>query len=172
MNAAPVRTGIDLPSVRGAYVLLIETVATVSLVVRGTMARLAPGTYLYCGSARGPGGIRARVGRHLKAGKTLRWHVDRLTEAGRITGVIVAPDGDECDLFDGLRSRLRGAVPVAGFGSSDCRRCPAHLLSIPDQKDVMQSIRLIVREDSTMPESAFFELGPNTLLNRTAPVRA
>jgi hypothetical protein len=24
------------------------------------------------------------------------------------------------------------SVPVAGFGSSDCRRCPAHLLAVAD----------------------------------------
>ncbi len=132
----------DLPPLPGAYVLLIGTVATVAVSIRGRTARLPPGGYLYCGSAKGPGGIRARVRRHLKARKALRWHVDRLTAAGEIRGVIVAPGGDECDLFARLRARPGCEVPVPGFGSSDCRRCPAHLLAMGDAGDAGPFISL------------------------------
>jgi histidyl-tRNA synthetase len=106
------------------------------------MARLPAGAYLYCGSAKGPGGISARVERHLKRRKALRWHVDRLTVVGDIGGVIVAPDGDECELFDRLHAIAGCTVPVAGFGSSDCRRCPAHLLRMNDTDDALSRISL------------------------------
>jgi Uri superfamily endonuclease len=36
---------------------------------------LSPGLYAYCGNAYSPGGIRARVSRHRRAGKPLRWHL-------------------------------------------------------------------------------------------------
>ena len=43
--------------------------------------------------------------------------------------VIVELDASECDLFRrDLESGL-WAVAAMGFGSSDCRSCPAHLLA-------------------------------------------
>ena len=134
--------GLDLPPLPGAYVLLIATVGTVALSIKGRTARLSPGGYLYCGSAKGPGGIRVRVRRHLKARKAQHWHVDRLTAAGHIRGVIVAPGGDECDLFTRLCAVPGCEVPVPGFGSSDCRRCRAHLLSIGDVDDAVARLSL------------------------------
>ncbi|MDC7789088.1 GIY-YIG nuclease family protein [Rhodoplanes sp. TEM] len=90
---------------------------------------LAPGRYLYCGSARGPGGLRARIARHLRRRKTLRWHVDRLTTRGTVIAVWAVPDGDECALAGALAGL---PVPIPGFGASDCRRCPSHLFAWPD----------------------------------------
>ena len=120
----------DLPPIGGAYAILIETRRPADITLRGVNLRLCPGQYLYCGSARGPGGIRARVGRHLRKSKAQRWHVDRLTGIGRVSGVVVAPDGSECALFARF-SALKGAeVPAPGFGSSDCSRCAAHLLRL------------------------------------------
>ena len=150
------RAGPDLPPLPGAYALLIGSVGTVTVPIGGKTARLPPGAYLYCGSAKGPGGIRARVGRHLKARKALRWHVDRLTAAGGIRGVIVAPDGDECDLFNRFRAIAGCTVPVAGFGSSDCCRCPAHLLRMGNVADAVSRITLqphetFVRVESGLP---------------------
>ncbi|WP_296520394.1 DUF123 domain-containing protein [Rhodoplanes sp.] len=94
------------------------------------MAKTLPaGRYLYCGSARGPGGLRARIARHLRRRKTLRWHVDRLTTRGTVFAVWAIPGGDECDLVARLAAL---PVPLPGFGSSDCRRCRSHLLAWPE----------------------------------------
>ena len=93
---------------------------------------LPAGCYAYCGSAYGPGGLQARIGRHLRADKALRWHVDRLTAAGRIVDFRAVPGGRECDLLDRLLEAPGASVPVPGFGSSDCRRCPAHLVALPE----------------------------------------
>ena len=98
--------------------------------------RLARGLYLYCGSAYGPGGLAARVGRHLKRGKTLRWHIDHLTEAGDITGALLAPGGRECDLAGRIAGHPDSGIPIIGFGSSDCRTCQSHLLSVPPDFDL------------------------------------
>ena len=118
------------PSLPGAYVLAVEIAEPLTVELPGKpTARLGPGRYLYCGSARGPGGIRARLARHMRRGKAVHWHIDRLTEAGTVLGAWVFSGGDECDLVTALSSL---PVPIAGFGSTDCVQCRAHLLLWPD----------------------------------------
>ena len=70
----------QLPAAPGSYVLLI-TVAAPLTIHAGRLGAIAlsPGTYAYTGSALGPGGLRARVGRHLRAEKRPHWHIDALT---------------------------------------------------------------------------------------------
>ncbi len=121
----------DLPAAAGAYVLVIELVRPLAIETAMTgSAALPAGVYAYCGSARGPGGIRARIGRHLRRGKTPRWHIDRLTDAGRVVAVRAVPGGDECALLADLLGETGTTVPVPGFGSTDCRTCPAHLVAL------------------------------------------
>ena len=132
----------ELPSAAGAYVLVIDTGKPIRVQIMGRTARLLPGGYFYCGSARGPGGIRARVGRHLKKGKTLRWHIDRLTAAAEIRNVIVAPGGTECALFELLFALPGAEVPIPGFGSSDCRRCRSHLLRVSNATTIVNALPL------------------------------
>lgn len=123
----------DFPGEPGAYVLLIRLEARLPLddIPAFRWRSLEPGLYAYCGSAYGPGGIRARVSRHLRADKPLRWHVDRLTAAGRVERVGVRIGGRECDLAGEMLGH-GGLAVLPGFGSSDCRTCPAHLLRLPD----------------------------------------
>jgi Uri superfamily endonuclease len=81
------------------------------------------GRYLYTGSARRA--FEARIARHLRADKSLRWHIDHLLAAPgvRITRV-VRSTREECV----LNQASRGVVLVPGFGASDCRAgCGAHL---------------------------------------------
>ncbi len=120
----------------GAYVLLIELGAPLALDISSLgAATLAPGRYAYCGSAYGPGGLKARIGRHLRADKSHRWHVDHLSATGRIVAFRAVPGGRECDLLDRLLDAPGASVPVPRFGSSDCRRCPAHLVALPGSLD-------------------------------------
>ncbi|OAZ13426.1 hypothetical protein TH15_10330 [Thalassospira profundimaris] len=124
----------QLPKVAGAYVLVIELTADLTLQnKRFAGITLAKGTYLYCGSANGPGGIAARVIRHCKTTKKPHWHVDELTSngAGRVTSVLVVPGGDECELRAALHEPDT-QVPVPGFGSSDCIDCVSHLVITQD----------------------------------------
>ncbi len=125
-----------LPRDGGAYVLLIAIVSPVGISLpKRPDVQLAPGQYLYCGSAYGPGGIRARVARHFRKDKLVRWHVDRLTVAGRTLGAWVFPGGDECALVE-ILNEFPAAMP--GFGASDCRRCASHLLVGP--RDLAQAV--------------------------------
>ena len=120
-----------LPKNSGAYVLFFNLREPIRLDIATLGFPLAaPGAYAYCGSARGPGGLRARIARHLRADKPLHWHIDRLTAAGRPTAIAYTTDGSECALLDRLIAGAGGSVPIPGFGSSDCRRCPSHLARI------------------------------------------
>jgi Uri superfamily endonuclease len=106
-------------------VLAIELAESVRVALPGKPAAdFIPGRYLYCGSARGPGGLGARLRRHMRRSKAVRWHVDRLTETGVVLGAWIFRDGDECELAAALSSL---PTPIAGFGSTDCARCRAHL---------------------------------------------
>ncbi len=116
----------------GAYVLFIDLDVPLTLPIPALPPSvLMPGRYAYCGSAFGPGGIGARVRRHLRRDKTLHWHVDHLTVIGRIAAAGARIGGRECDLLRRLLALPGAAVPVPGFGSSDCRFCPSHLVRLP-----------------------------------------
>jgi Uri superfamily endonuclease len=119
----------DAPTTAGAYVLALRLDAPLNVRVGRTSASLSAGDYLYCGSARGPGGLRARLARHMRPQKRAHWHIDQLTSAARILGAFIDEAGDEC-AFNAALDRL--PAPVAGFGSSDCRRCAAHLRFWPE----------------------------------------
>jgi Uri superfamily endonuclease len=128
----------DLPATPGAYVLLLTANAPVVLnTPRFGKLTLAAGHYAYVGSAHGPGGLRARVGRHLRAVKPLHWHIDYLTAAlpARHVITVVVTDGArlECTWVKRLLALPGASAPAPGFGSSDCRNgCPAHLIRLPD----------------------------------------
>jgi Uri superfamily endonuclease len=116
----------EAPSLPGAYAMAIEFADTVVVMLSGRPPIALPaGRYLYCGFAKGPGGLKARLSRHMRRGKSVRWHVDQLTEQGLVIGNWVFPGGDECGLVQ-MCSHL--PMPIAGFGSSDCATCRSHLL--------------------------------------------
>jgi Uri superfamily endonuclease len=123
-----------LPAGPGAYLLAIRLDRPAPLpprLVRPGLETLPAGWLVYAGSARGPGGLRARLGRHLRPDKARRWHVDWLTAApGATVRAWPVPDGRECALVAAVLAWPGASVPVPGFGSSDCPRCPAHLLAL------------------------------------------
>ena len=64
-----------LPASPGAYAIVLNLPYQVSLRVGRLGEAVFPaGSYIYCGSALGPGGLRSRLGRHLRhpAGRVLR----------------------------------------------------------------------------------------------------
>lgn len=119
-----------LPDAPGAYALFLDLSRPVALPPRRFAGDLAAGRYVYFGNARGPGGIRSRCTRHFRRAKRHHWHVDWLMEAAVHPLAAAFPGGDECDLVGRALAVAGISVPVAGFGSSDCRRCPAHLLGL------------------------------------------
>lgn len=102
-------------------------------VVRATIGRLGEvtirkGYYVYVGSAFGSGGVAARVGRHSRTSKRLRWHIDYLREESRLVEAWYTYDAERRE-HDWLETMIAmNLVPcIGGFGSSDCR-CYSHLL--------------------------------------------
>jgi Uri superfamily endonuclease len=121
------------PRQPGSYVLVMRLPQGVDVDV-GKLGRFdfAPGWYAYAGSARGPGGLAARVSRHRRSIKAVHWHVDYLRAHAELTTVwyTIGSQKRECDWARAL-SELPGACVVApGFGAADCR-CQTHLLFFP-----------------------------------------
>lgn len=81
------------------------------------------GDYVYTGSAKR--NFEARIARHLRRDKALRWHIDYLLAA---PGVEVAEVRRSVEPECALNQATAGEIPVPGFGASDCRRgCGSHL---------------------------------------------
>ncbi|MEM7045980.1 MAG: GIY-YIG nuclease family protein, partial [Pseudomonadota bacterium] len=125
-----------LPAEPGAYLLMLALESATTLPPRFDGLVLTDGFYVYTGSAYGPGGIRARCRRHISRPKARHWHVDWLTSAANDISVAAFPGKTECALVRSLSGLPGAQFPVPGFGSSDCRRCQAHLLRFPDPKIV------------------------------------
>jgi Uri superfamily endonuclease len=124
-----VASAADAPATPGAYALALRLDAPLDVRIGKNSATLTAGDYLYCGSARGPGGLRARLSRHMRPQKRAHWHVDQITAVASLLGAFVEEQGDECALNAALDDL---PIPVAGFGSSDCRRCATHLRFWPE----------------------------------------
>jgi Uri superfamily endonuclease len=124
---------LSLPDGPGTYVLWVRLTARVTVQVGklGTMS-LPRGMYAYVGSARGPGGLRARLQRHLRTDKPIHWHIDAVTALVPVTAIWFEPSPDrlECRWARTLAALPDVAAPLPGFGSSDCR-CRSHFFAVP-----------------------------------------
>ena len=85
--------------------------------------RFPAGDYIYTGSARR--NIEARVRRHCRQEKRVRWHIDYLLHhpAASVVKTTLSSRA-ECR----LNQSTAGEILVPGFGASDCRQgCGSHL---------------------------------------------
>ncbi len=134
-----------IPELAGTYALMLHLPRRVEITV-GRLGRFEfpSGWYVYLGSARGPGGLAARVARHRRSSKSLHWHVDYLRRRARPVGVWYALGDErrECAWAEALSSLEGASLPVDGFGASDCR-CPAHLVhfeALPDRARIVEAL--------------------------------
>jgi Uri superfamily endonuclease len=131
-----------IPAQPGAYVLLLYLPVSGPIQI-GRLGRFdfPSGYYAYTGSALGPGGLAARLGRHLRArpsgpdslnnAKRLHWHIDYLLLRASVVQVWFAISGRRREHSWARRlAGMPGAAVIAPrFGASDCH-CPAHLLHL------------------------------------------
>jgi len=119
----------------GTYSLLLNLPEDATIEV-GALGELAfdAGSYVYTGSAFGPGGF-TRIDRHREiatGGRDVRhWHVDYLLghPKSSIEAVWISPGNDrECAIAAGLPGE-----PIPEFGASDCD-CEAHLVAGPTEE--------------------------------------
>ena len=149
------------PEVRrepGTYALLARAAKARSVRV-GSLGelRVCRGTYVYVGSAFGPGGVAARVAHHLRIAVAPRWHMDYLRPLLRIREIWYSHDPVQREhawtrAFGGVRG---STTPFPGFGASDCG-CYSHLFFFerpPSLRSFLREIRADIprhaRVDST-----------------------
>ena len=113
----------------GTYALILRALAAQDIQV-GRLGRLLvlPGVYVYVGSAFGPGGLMARVGRHQRKPPAPHWHIDHLRRVTELVEVWFTydPIPREHEWADIFRNLPGAGIPLKGFGASDCG-CKAHL---------------------------------------------
>lgn len=118
-----------IPAGPGTYAIALR-VARAGRIEVGALGALPfrRGVYLYVGSARGPGGLPARLERHFTGSSALRWHVDYLRARGRPVAALVRSGRRrlECDWARRLTAVSWLDPGPPGFGSSDCG-CESHL---------------------------------------------
>ncbi len=126
-----------LPREPGSYGLVLELPAGQRLQVGRLGAfDFPPGIYLYLGSAAGPGGVAARLGRHLVGGRRRHWHIDALRRVARPLAAWWATGEALEHIWARQWLAHPGSVaPAPGFGASDCR-CPSHLVWLPALPDL------------------------------------
>jgi Uri superfamily endonuclease len=122
-------TELEIPTDRGTYALMLQSRVSLSLQV-GALGNVAmcPGFYIYVGSAFGPGGLRARISRHIKRSKKQHWHIDYLREHADLEAVWFDsyPAIQEQAWADELSRSCGMRVAFPRFGASDCG-CESHL---------------------------------------------
>ena len=113
----------------GTYALVLKSTSDQWIDV-GKLGRLSvrPGFYVYIGSAFGPGGLKARIGHHMKISTRPHWHIDYLRPSMVLKEIWFTYDSRHCEhQWAGVLARVSsGCIPIAGFGASDCR-CKSHL---------------------------------------------
>jgi Uri superfamily endonuclease len=123
----------------GTYALILNLPHPVADICIGRLGRFhfPAGWYVYVGSARGPGGLAARLARHLRPLKPLHWHIDYLRahafpiEVWYVTGT----RRQECAWAQAILGLPGASVPVSRFGASDCH-CSTHLIHFALQPDL------------------------------------
>lgn len=140
----------------GSYVLWLHLPQPQNLTIGKLGTFTFPrGDYVYLGSARGPGGLRARLGRHLRGDGKIRWHIDYLRAAAKVRGFgyqVAAEASDhlpvECAWSQKLAPTSDARIVAPGFGSSDCQSgCTAHLIHFPaiDTEQITRQLNCEIR---------------------------
>jgi len=118
----------------GCYQLEIKIKENIALGIGALgLCAFERGIYVYTGSAMK--NLGKRVARHRRKNKKIRWHIDYLLAhpSVELADVKIYPSEikEEC-LYNQKKLHEGAKVPVAKFGSSDCRQCPSHLLKIAE----------------------------------------
>ena len=140
----------NLPPRAGTYVLVLHLAQPARLRI-GKLGRFdfPAGWYLYVGSARGPGGLAARVGRHLRSSPKPHWHIDYLRRAASVEEVWwqAGKARRECAWSQAIGARPGAEIIAPGFGASDCE-CETHLWQVKRKPTTSRSIYSCARAPS------------------------
>jgi Uri superfamily endonuclease len=151
----------------GVYLLLFKLHDKACLSVAGRNACLEPSLYVYVGSACGPGGLRARLRRHLCGRRgSLHWHIDRILSlpgAEPLYAVYIAGERlckPRAEPWLALASASARAMEPVGerIGSTDDKIAPTHLLRCKSNS-IQSCMKMLIGIASSLP-------GIPELLNR------
>ena len=131
---------MNIPADHGSYLIIGRLDHVIQLTTGSFSGQLLKkGYYLYSGSAFGPGGLRARISRHLIKDSKKFWHYDHLKASLCFEEILFSIDAvrQECKFIQKLGEMEGVSFPIHGFGSSDCRqKCPSHLARFPLSYDI------------------------------------
>lgn len=95
------------------------------------------GYYVYTGSALN--NLEARIARHERKGKKLRWHIDYLLQKARIVKMISAKTSERLECRVNRRIQQSAYSYVKKFGCSDCS-CESHLCYFESLDDALEVV--------------------------------
>lgn len=152
-----------IPRKEGVYTLIMQLAKSVYVEI-GRLGRhkLLKGIYVYVGSARGRGGLHARIMRHLRRIKSIRWHIDYITVLDECTIKAVIYDlTREPDIESIISRKLmeyeKFEPAIKGFGASD-KRDYTHLFKyIGDLESCYKDIALIFKDLGLDPKIYYVE---------------
>lgn len=143
----------------GTYALIFSSDGSPEVSV-GSLGQLqlAPGYFIYVGSAFGPGGVKARIEHHRRISSSPHWHLDYLRPFMTLIEIWFTYDtvrrehqwADDLFLLRGLRK------PFPGFGASDCR-CGTHFFGF-GYKPSFASFRRRMRRHFDAHKRIYLEL--------------
>ncbi|NOZ52768.1 MAG: GIY-YIG nuclease family protein [Gammaproteobacteria bacterium] len=140
---------------KGTYILILQALKRVRCEVGRLGVLDSPkGFYIYIGSAFGPGGVAARVKRHLNKRHRVHWHLDYLSPYVQAQECWYTFDAKKREhqwahhFFNVFDSHL----PLLGFGCSDCH-CQSHLFylsAMPEFNVFEKSCLMAINEQDTL----------------------
>jgi Uri superfamily endonuclease len=137
-----------LKSDPGTYALILQSDSNETIQIgRWGQLDMQPGHYIYVGSAFGPGGVQARVSRHMRTDKQKHWHIDYLRKNVIPVEVWISYAAEHLEHeWADILFEMPELQPIQGFGCSDCG-CYSHLfftLRMPESNQLGRVERMPV----------------------------
>lgn len=123
---------------KGIYSLVVRLKKATRIKI-GSLGKIAfpKGYYVYVGSAMN--NLQARIARHLKSKKKLRWHIDYLLASPNVEIEAIVTKQTRKRIECKLNRRIQEfGKPVERFGCSDCK-CKGHLTYFKELADVKKA---------------------------------
>ena len=141
----------DIPQKVGSYCLIFHLKNSINVSIgKSGKFYFNSGYYYYFGSAKGSGGLRARMNRHISMEKKKFWHMDYLRPHMIFTSAVFTLQINlECAWCQKIEENPAFDVPVKGFGASDClASCKAHLLHSDFLVDLNEFSKYLILPDT------------------------
>lgn len=119
-----------VPSTPGTYVLILQVPKSLQIAIgRLGTVWFESGLHAYVGSALGPGGLAARLRRHVTGSPKRHWHMDHLRPHASLRGALIAEGRSRKECIWAKQLAMMADGCIEGFGASDCS-CSGHLFRV------------------------------------------